>query len=153
MTQFLGGEDHKTSGKRSWHKTFQFVVKIRHVKKSNSESCIIFICGFYFLCLVESISKLISATNHSVKRTLQPQPLLFYQRPTKVFFFLKKFLPTLASFLEGLCWRKHCFFISCLLFEKPTCLGRKEIFAHLCSRLRSRSIATYIYMLHIPFTN
>ena len=142
--------------KRCWKmtKVFQFVLKVRHVKKSTFESGIKFICGYLVFLREEFLSgnfKKQTLSSHSVKKPRESQPLLFYQIPRNVVFLKKKFLATSGSFWEGLCRTKCCLFVCCLLLEKPSCWVCKRVFAHVSKWLRKKARAINIYIPHKLF--
>ena len=137
--------------KRCWKmtKVFQFVLKVRHVKKSTFESGIIFICGFFCFASGRVSLRKFQKTNLvfplSKKATRVSTTSLLPVFKKRCFFLKKKFLATSGSFWEGLCRTKCCLFVCCLLLEKPSCWVCKRVFAHLSKWLRKKAGAIYIY--------
>ena len=112
--------------KRCWKmaKVFQFVLKVRHVKKSTFESGIIFICGFFCFASGRVSLRKFQKTNLvfplSKKATQVSATSLLPDSKKRCFFWKRNFLLLLVVFWRG-CVKQcvACLCLVCFLRNQP----------------------------------
>ena len=137
--------------KRCWKmtKVFQFVLKVRHVKKSTFESGIIFICGFFCFASGRVSLRKFQKTNLvfplSKKATQVSAPSLLLHSKKRCFFWKRNFLLLLVVFERG-CVEQSVACLCVVYFLRNQAVGFVKGFLLIFQNGWEKKPVRYIYI-------